>query len=112
MVSGMPIPVKIMAYKDRTFDFTKKTPPTSYLLKKAAGIEAGASSSGLEVAGIVTLKQVYEIALIKQQDAHLANIGLEQLCKTIIGTAKSCGIEVVEGEKPKAPGPGVKKAAT
>jgi large subunit ribosomal protein L11 len=98
MVQGTPTPVRVTAYKDRTFDFVKKTPPTSFLLKKCAGIEQGAGTAGLATVGMVSYKHVYEIALLKQQDPHLAGIGLEGLCKSIVGTARSMGIEVVESE--------------
>jgi len=100
MVPGTPTPVKLTAFKDRTFDFSKKTPPTSWLLKKAAGIELGSGAAGLDVAGMVTHKQVYEIAQIKKTDPHLAHLSLEQLCRSIVGSAKSCGIDVVAGEQP------------
>lgn len=96
-VDETPLTVKITAYTDRTADFALRTPPVSYLLKKAAGVEKGATQPGADDAvGTVSLKHVYEIARIKSTDKHLAHIPLESLCKSIIGTAGSCGIQVVK----------------
>ncbi|PVV04443.1 hypothetical protein BB560_001053 [Smittium megazygosporum] len=92
---GTPTPTLITVRPDRTFSFVTKTPPTSWLLKRAAGIEKGAQKPGSEVVGELSLKHIYEIALIKQQDLHLQHISLENLCKTVIGSAKSVGINVV-----------------
>jgi len=91
---GIPIPTKII-YKDRNYTFETSSPPTSYFLKKAAGIEKGASKPGKEIAGEVTLKHIYEIACIKKQDNSLKNVPLESVCKIIIGSARSVGIKVV-----------------
>lgn len=93
-VDGTPLTVKIVAYADRTADFALRTPPVSYLLKRAAGVEKGASRPGQESVGTVSLKHVYEIAKIKSTDKHLAHIPLESLCRSIIGTASQCGITV------------------
>ena len=79
--------------KDRSFTFVTKTPPVSYFLKKAAGVQLG--SKGGEKIGSVTLAQVYEIAKVKKSDPSLAHIPLENLCKSIIGSARSMGITVV-----------------
>lgn len=91
---GIPIPTKI-TYKDRNFTFETSTPPTSYFLKQAANIEKGASKPGKEIAGQVTLKHIYEIACVKKNDNALKNVPLEQVCKSIIGSARSMGIKVV-----------------
>jgi large subunit ribosomal protein L11 len=96
-VDGTPLTVKITAYTDRTADFAIRSPPVSYLLKRAAGVEKGAAAPGSETVGSVSLKHVYEIAKIKVSDKHLAHIPLESLCRSIIGTAATCGITV---EKP------------
>lgn len=93
-VDGTPLTVKIVAYTDRTADFALRTPPVSYLLKRAAGVEKGAALPGQESVGTVSLKHVYEIAKIKSNDKHLAHIPLESLCRSIIGTAAQCGITV------------------
>ncbi len=89
---GMIIPVEISVYKDRSFDFILKSPPASVLLKKAAGLEKGASEVGSEIAGKVTRAQVEEIANIKMADLNARD--LEQACRIIEGTARSSGIQV------------------
>ena len=71
------------------------SPPVSYYLKAAAGITKGASKPGHEVAGRVTLKHIYEIAEIKSKDPAFAGIELESVCRTIAGSARSLGIEVI-----------------
>ena len=88
-----PIPVVITAYSDRTFTYITKTPSTFYFLKKAAGIEKGTSTPGKQFVGEISLKGIYEIAKIKQQD--LSHVGLEQICSQIIATAKNVGLKVV-----------------
>ncbi|KAI9294657.1 50S ribosomal protein L11 [Neoconidiobolus thromboides FSU 785] len=93
--TGVPIPVVISVKPDRTFSFINKSPPTSFLLKRAAGVEKGASTPGTQVVGQVSLKHIYEIALIKQQDPNLASLSLRNICSAIIGSAKSAGIKVV-----------------
>mmetsp|Transcript_16022 Transcript_16022/g.18118 ORF Transcript_16022/g.18118 Transcript_16022/m.18118 type:complete len:147 (-) Transcript_16022:645-1085(-) len=89
-----PIPVTLTAFEDRSFDFVTKTPPTSWFLKQAAGIEKGASKPGEEIAGTVSIKHIYEIAKIKQTDEHLSHIHLQGLVKSIMSTSKSMGIQV------------------
>jgi large subunit ribosomal protein L11 len=89
---GVPLTVKVTAYTDRTADFSLRTPPTAYLLKRAAGVAKGAA--GTEIVGEVSLKHVYEIAKIKTTDKHLMHIPLASMCRSIISTAKTCGIEV------------------
>lgn len=94
MEAGMPIPVVITAYADRTFSFITKTPPVSYFLKKAAGLGKGATAPGSGHVGKVTLAQVQEIAKSKMQDLNANDI--EGASQMIIGSARSMGIEVVE----------------
>eukprot|EP00737_Agarophyton_chilense_P002792 gb/GEZJ01003210.1/.p1 GENE.gb/GEZJ01003210.1/~~gb/GEZJ01003210.1/.p1 ORF type:complete len:170 (-),score=20.91 gb/GEZJ01003210.1/:2289-2798(-) len=96
-VDGTPLTTKVTAYTDRSASFNIRSPPVSHLLKRAAGVEKGASSPGNEVVGSVCLKHVYEIAKLKQKDIHLSHLSLEALCKSIMTTARNCGIEV---EKP------------
>ena len=92
---GMPIPVVITAFGDRSFTFVTKSPPNSYLLKKAAGIEKGSQTAGKGVtAGRVTLAQIREIAAQKMADLNANDI--EGACRMLIGSARSMGIEVVE----------------
>ena len=92
---GIMLPVVLTAYTDRSFDFVTKSPTVAFLLKKAAGIETGSGLAGREIVGEVTVQQVYEIAKLKQKDAHLSLIPLKSLCRSIVSTAHSCGIRVV-----------------
>jgi len=87
------IPVEIMVYEDRSYDFKLKTPPASYLLRKAAGIEKGSPSSLSKKVGKVTKNQIKEIAERKMADLNANDI--EGAMKIIEGTAKNMGIEVV-----------------
>lgn len=93
-VDGIPLTTKVIAYTDRSASFKIRSPPVSYLLKRAAGVTKGATNPGHESVGSVSLKHVYEIAKIKQKDRHLAHLQLEALCKSILSTAKTCGIQV------------------
>ncbi len=86
------IPVVITIYKDRSFTFILKTPPASELIKKAAGIIKGSSTTGKETVGTLTMKQVEEIAKTKLPDLNTKS--LEAAIKMIIGTAKSMGVEI------------------
>jgi large subunit ribosomal protein L11 len=90
---GLIIPVVITVYADRTFSFVTKTPPAAVLLKKAAGIEKGSGTPNKEKKGKVTEKQVREIATQKMPDLNAATI--EAAIRSIKGTARSMGIEVV-----------------
>ena len=93
MEPGMPIPVVITAYADRTFTFITKTPPVSYFLKKAAGIEKGAKTTGKDdKVGSVTMAQVREIAQKKMQDLNANDI--EAAARMIVGSARSMGLDV------------------
>ncbi len=90
-----PIPTTITVYADRSFTFTTKTPPASYYLKKAAKLKSGANEPGKEVAGSVRKSQVKEIAEAKMADLNANDI--DQAMKIIEGSARSMGLEVVEG---------------
>jgi len=90
----MPIPTMITIYQDKSFTFTTKTPPASYLLKKAANSPKGGSTPGRETAGTVTKQQINEIAEQKMNDLN-ANT-LEQAAKIIEGSARSMGFKVAE----------------
>ena len=92
--AGMIIPVVITVYADRSFSFILKTPPASVLLKKAAGIDKGSGVPNRDKVGKVTMAQVQEIAKVKMPDLTAAS--LDAAIKTIKGTARSMGIEVVE----------------
>ncbi|KAF8326534.1 ribosomal protein L11, RNA binding domain-containing protein [Cantharellus anzutake] len=91
---GTPIPTTIIVQPDRTFAFVTKTPTTSYLLKKVTGIEKGPAHPS-QILATISLKHVYEIAKIKQTDAHLSQLPLESIARMIIGTAKALGIQVI-----------------
>jgi large subunit ribosomal protein L11 len=94
MDPGIPIPVVITAYGDRSFTFVTKTPPASYFLKQAARLEKGAQIVGRgNIVGRVTMAQVREIAEKKMADLNANDI--DGACKMIIGSARSMGIEVV-----------------
>lgn len=89
--------VILHAYLDRSFKFIVKPPPTSYFLKKACGLQKGSDKPGHNVAGRIGMKYIYEIAKIKQQtDSHMKEEDLEGICKMIMGSVKSMGLEVVE----------------
>ncbi len=92
---GMPIPVIITVYSDRSFTFITKTPPASYLVLKAAGVAKGSSTPNKNKVGKITRKQLTEIATIKMPD--LSANDLEAAIRTIAGTARNMGIEVEGG---------------
>lgn len=91
---GMPIPVVITAYADRTFTFTTKTPPASFLIKKAAGLAKGNTTPGRSLVGKVSMDQLREIAEQKMKDLNAND--LDAAVRMIKGSARSMGIEVVE----------------
>ena len=93
MEKGAPIPVQITIYKDKSFTYVMKTPPASYLLKKAAKLEKGSGEVGkIESVGKVTAAQVREIAEAKMVDLNANDI--DQAMKIIAGSARSMGIDV------------------
>ncbi len=92
-MAGLIIPVVITVYGDRTFSFVTKTPPAAVLLKKAAGIDKGSGTPNKEKKGKVTEKQVRDIATQKMPDLNAASV--EAAVRSIKGTARSMGIEVV-----------------
>lgn len=92
-MAGLVIPVVITVYTDRSFTFVTKTPPAAVLLKKAAGVAKGAGNPIKDKVGKVTEKQVAEIAKQKMPDLNAASV--ESAIKSIKGTARSMGIEVV-----------------
>jgi large subunit ribosomal protein L11 len=95
MEKGMPVPVIITVYEDRSFDFVTKTPPASFYIKKAAKLPKGASNPSKEVVGQIRSSQVKEIAEAKKEDLNANDI--EAAMKIIEGSARSMGVEVVEG---------------
>ena len=90
---GVPTPVVITVYSDRTFTFVTKTPPTSYFLKKAAKIEKGSGTTGRGFVGKVTKAQVREIAEKKLPDLNCATV--ESAMAQVEGSARAMGLEVV-----------------
>jgi large subunit ribosomal protein L11 len=94
MEAGMPIPVVITVFQDRSFVFVTKTPPVSYFLKKAAGIESGAKTVGTQIVGKVTKAQVEEIAKQKMPDLNCDTV--ESAMAQVVGSARSMGLQVVE----------------
>ncbi|NIO48840.1 MAG: 50S ribosomal protein L11 [Candidatus Aminicenantes bacterium] len=95
MEEGTVIPVIISVFKDRSFNFVTKTPPASYLLKKAAGIAKGSGMPNKEKVGKVTEKQIEEIAKVKMPDLNAYS--LDAAKKIIEGTAKNMGLEIISG---------------
>ena len=92
---GLPIPCVITAYQDKSFTFIMKTPPASILIKKAAKIESGSKTPHTDKVGKITRKQAEEIAKTKMPDLTAAD--LEAAVRTIAGSARSMGVDVVEG---------------
>ncbi|NFV79462.1 50S ribosomal protein L11 [Magnetospirillum aberrantis] len=93
--AGMPIPVVITAYSDRTFTFVTKTPPVTYFLKKAAGVQKGSQTPGKGgTVGQVTMEQIREIAEKKMVDLNANDI--EAAASMLVGSARSMGLKVVE----------------
>ena len=93
--AGTPIPVTITAFSDRTFTFIMRTPPASFFLKKAAKIESASKAPGRDSAGKVTKSQIREIAEKKMADLNAHDV--EAAMKMIAGSARSMGLQVVEG---------------
>ncbi len=91
---GQTIPVIITVYKDRSFDFLVKTPPTTELIKKKINLAKGSSKPNVDKVGKISLKDVEEIAKIKMPD--LSAVDLDQAVKIIAGCARSMGVEVVQ----------------
>jgi len=95
MEKGAPIPTKITVFSDRSFTFITKTPPASYFIKKLTKLKKGSSEPGKEVAGTIKKSQLKEIAELKMADLNANDT--DQAMKIIAGSARSMGIEVVEG---------------
>ncbi|MBB5372808.1 50S ribosomal protein L11 [Acidocella aromatica] len=96
MEPGMPIPVVITAFADRTFSFVMKTPPNTYFLKKAAKIDKGTTTPGKGAAvGKVTIEQLREIAKVKMKDMNANDE--DAAVRMLTGSARSMGVTVVEG---------------
>ena len=95
MEKGMPIPTIITVYADRSFSFETKTPPATFLIKKAVGIKSGSKEPGKASAGTIKRSQLSEIAEVKMKDLNANDI--EMATRIIEGSARSMGLDVVEG---------------
>lgn len=93
---GIPLPTRVHVNPDRSYQITITKPPSMYYLKQAAGIQKGSMNPLKETAGMITLKHLYEIALIKQTDENLEFRNLEEICNMLMSTARSLGIKVVK----------------
>jgi len=97
---GTPIPVKITVYSDRSFTFEMRTPPATFLIKKAAGMKptgkpgSGSKNPGRDVVGKISMAQLREIAKLKLKDMNTDD--LDQATRTIAGSARSMGLQVTE----------------
>ena len=96
MEAGLPVPVVITVYSDRSFTFITKTPPASILLKKAMGLKSGSSRPNTEKVGTVSRAQLEEIATVKMPDLTAAD--MDAAVRTIAGSARAMGL-VVEGDE-------------
>ena len=92
---GIPIPVVITVYEDRSFDFICKKPPASYFIKQKAKLKSGSKEPGRNIVATLSMKQVKEIAEEKMEDLNANDI--DAAARIIAGSARSMGIDVVEG---------------
>lgn len=98
-----PLTVQLSALSDRSFTFDVRSPPTSYLVKKAAGVDKGPNSPNADTpVGFITPEAVYEIAKVKNADQHRWHLPLDGVARSVIGTARSMGIRVKESEDDQA----------
>lgn len=95
MEKGLPIPVKITVYADRSFTFITKTPPAAVLILKALNLKSGSSTPNTAKVGVITRAQLEDIAKVKEPDLSAADI--DAAVRTIAGTARSMGVDVEEG---------------
>ncbi|MBH0112447.1 50S ribosomal protein L11 [Novosphingobium sp. YJ-S2-02] len=95
MEKGMPIPTIITVYADRSFTFVTKTPPATFLIKKAANLKSGSKEPGKVSAGKIARSKLSEIAEVKMKDLNANDI--EAATRIIEGSARAMGLEVVEG---------------
>jgi len=92
--TGMPVPVVITAFSDRSFTFVTKTPPVTYFIKKATGVPKGSSTTGKGFVGSITMDQCREIAQKKMVDLNAHDV--EAAASMVAGSARSMGLQVVE----------------
>ena len=94
METGMPVPVVITAYSDRSFTFVTKTPPVTYFIKKATGVAKGSATTGKGFVGSITMEQCREIGAKKMVDLNAHDV--DAAARMIAGSARSMGLQVVE----------------
>ena len=95
-----PLTVELKAFSDRTFTFDIRSPPTSWLIKQAIGMKMGPNSpSPAEASGYITPEAVYQIAQIKQADENRWHLPLEGIAKSVLGTARSMGVQVAKPDQ-------------
>ncbi|CAK7892446.1 54S ribosomal protein L19, mitochondrial [[Candida] anglica] len=92
---GTPIPCLLTVKPDRSFTFEMKSPPTAWLILKAAGAEKGAAKPKHDTVGTISLKHVYEIAKIKQSDERHKALDLQNICRQVISNAEVVGVKVI-----------------
>jgi large subunit ribosomal protein L11 len=90
---NVPVPVKITAFTDRTFEWNFSSPPTSFLLLKAAGVKSGSAKPGHMRSGTVSVKHIYEIAKVKKSKEGNKFVPIQSICSSIIGSSKSMGLD-------------------
>lgn len=90
---GVPLRVNVQVYQDKTYDWQLKSPPATWFIKKAAGLERAADRPGHETIATISLKHLYEIARVKQKD--MPNVSLEGVCLSLMSTCRSMGVKVV-----------------
>eukprot|EP00744_Colponema_vietnamica_P007932 GILI01011359.1.p1 GENE.GILI01011359.1~~GILI01011359.1.p1 ORF type:complete len:162 (-),score=28.17 GILI01011359.1:151-636(-) len=92
----VPMCVMLTAYEDRTFNFTVRSPQASWFLKRAAKVDKGSSRPGHDVVGKINIKYIYEIAKLKIRDPGFEHYSLEGLCKCLVGTCRTLGLQIVK----------------
>lgn len=107
-----PLRVELRAMSDRSYTFDVRSPPTAWLVKQAAGVNKGPSEPNSDrPAGTITPEAIYEIALIKQNDGNRWHLPLEGIARSVMGTARSIGIQVREEDSEGGSDEGAKKEA-
>ncbi|KAI2805747.1 hypothetical protein RDWZM_008919 [Blomia tropicalis] len=98
---GTPLPCTISINSDRSYDMQIRVPPLTYFIRQATGFERLAMNNSKEIAGILSLKHVYEIAVIKSKDPLYDCVPLKKICEDIIQEAKYCGVKIVDRIDPE-----------
>ena len=94
--TDVPFRVALTAYKDKSFEWSLSSPPTSYFIKKAAGLPKGSPRPGHQSASSISVQHVYEIARLKKTDPNMEHVSLESIVGSVMGTARSMGVPVVD----------------